>query len=82
MRSARALERPVTMSAWRPNGRTSEATSLADPDPKTIAVRRRELETHGGGRRYQSESGGNTFVNFTLDRGSAIMSATSSRQAA
>ncbi len=66
---------PVTTSARVPSGFASEGERLDSARSKNDPGSRGKLK-----RRYQASSSGNTFANCMLVRGSAIISATVSRQ--
>ena len=85
--ASRARATPMRRAAADDQDPASEAVGeLAKPVDGAAAEhhlrRRRELESNRRPRTvgHRSESAGKTLANFTLDRGSAIMSATASRQ--
>jgi hypothetical protein len=75
---ALSVPRPVTSNARWPISLAAGATSPAVPGPKTM----RAAVANSKRISYQPSSPGKTLEYFTLVRGSAIISATRSRQAA
>ena len=75
--SARSVLRPVTTIARLPDVTAAGGSSFSIPRPKMIrpAVANSNMA-------HQPESLGNMLVNFTLERGCAIIGATASRHAA
>ncbi|OPZ14640.1 MAG: hypothetical protein BWZ10_01870 [candidate division BRC1 bacterium ADurb.BinA364] len=83
--AARSGDWPVTTNARRPRSAASEAALAEAPGPNRIrpavANSKRMASPSFRGAHPHPVSSGNTFAYFTLQRGSAIISSTASRQA-